>query len=100
MATQDLPSVSFDPLNLDLRTVYRYFAQEDEALVDVEWQDWVKRGAQVRANRVLGAFLWDTGEFSDFKAPVGCNGTIRRVQRDIDASEAHLIPLLLFTLKK
>jgi hypothetical protein len=71
-----MPTVSFDPLNRELRSNWTFFAA-GVSPISIQWIDGID-GAAVTPGMVLGQWLFPTAETPplDLVAPDGCQGTV------------------------
>jgi hypothetical protein len=73
------PTVSFDPLNRELRSCWPFFADRNDptAPVDIKWIDGIDT-VTITAQMVLGQWIFSspTTPPIDIIAPHGCSGTV------------------------
>jgi hypothetical protein len=70
MATSATPSVTFDALNRELRSVVAFFAARTPDTL--QWT--VRSHVLIAPGTQLGVWLWSDGTQTAFVAPPGCSG--------------------------
>ncbi len=68
--------VVYEEQNRELRTVIDYFAQREDAVLDIEWQNQTHVGDPITAGQLLAHIVWDGRPNEPLYAPLGCTGNI------------------------
>lgn len=86
------PSVTFDTLNRELRSVWPFFAQVPIRPTRVEWA--VKVGESVAPGAVLGRWLWpqDVHHNPNIVAPPGCAGAVQAFNDKLEENSLNEAP--------
>lgn len=92
-------SVSYDSTNRELRTVRKYFAAKDAAVLQIKWKEGIRKDARIKPGRILAHIIWDGLPAEPVRAPAGCEGTIESTNRRIRYEFLHRRVETLLRLK-
>ncbi len=79
-----MPALGWDSRNREVRFVASWFDNKGVAVTRIVWNRGIARNAAVAGGDVIGRIEWDDGDDDTLKAPPGCTGVIRRLNRNID----------------
>ena len=91
--------VVYDPVNRELRTVSDYFAEKEEEVLNIRWEDGIEEGAEVEPNQRLAHIIWDGADQEPIDAPPECAGVIVWINGQIEYEKLDLRPEPLLRLK-
>jgi hypothetical protein len=94
----DAPVV-YDAVNRELRTVSDYFAEKEEEVLTIRWEDGVEEGEQIASGQLLAHIIWDGAPEESLIAPAGCTGVIAWVNGQIEYEKLDLRPEVLLRLE-
>jgi hypothetical protein len=91
--------VVYEPTNRELRTVPKYFQEEERAVQDVRWEEDVKVGVHIEPGRLLATVIFDAPPPEALCAPEACAGEIEWINRRIPHGWLDVWPETLLRLK-
>lgn len=91
--------VVYESTNRELRTVPKYFQEEDRVVQDVRWEEDIDVGVHIEPGRLLAQVIFDAPPPEPLYAPDACAGEIARVNRRIRYEWLDVKPITLLRLK-
>jgi hypothetical protein len=85
--------------NRELRTVPKYFQEEDRAVQDLRWEEDIDVGVQIEPGRLLAHVIFDASPPEPLYSPEACTGEIERINRRIPYGWLDVWPVTLLRLK-
>jgi hypothetical protein len=91
--------VVYESTNRELRTVPKYFEEEDRAVQDVRWEEDIDVGVQIESGRLLAHIIYDAPPPEPLFAPEACAGETEWINRRIPYEWLDVTPVTLLSLK-
>ena len=91
--------VVYESTNRELRTVPKYFQEEDRAVQHIKWEDDIKVGVRIEPCRLLAHIIFDKPSPEPLHAPEACEGEIEWINPRIPYEWLDLRPVTLLRLK-
>lgn len=91
--------VVYDPITRELRTVPKYFQEEERAVQDIRWEDDIRVGVRIEPGKLLAYIIFDAPPPEPMYAPDACEGEIEWINPRIPYEWLDLRPVTLLRLK-